>query len=200
MKALQQHDSDKELYSKQNRMIHKARAQLCMELDDCRELARQISGKASISSLSLRERWELIEELKAKGARINNPPLPKPSVPPKDRPQAPPFSKMVPSHNNGTCPLEIQQNREDVYPARLAFWNKKFPNRRPGFASNQQLAWIQTLWDLDFNDGRSGSGLRGFIFRQTRTLKQGPISDLSFLRSHQVEAVMIPLKAKSKKD
>jgi hypothetical protein len=157
-----------------------------MDLDDCRELARRISGKASISSLSLRERWELIEVLKVKGARINNPPLPKPSVPPKDRPQDPPFSK--------------QENREDAYPAYLAFWNKKFPNRRPGFASNQQLAWIQTLWELDFNDGRSGSGLRGFIFRQTKNLKQGPVSDLSFLRSHQVEAVMIPLKAKSKKD
>ena len=200
MTAVPQNKDDQTFYNLQNKRIHAARNQLGMDLDDCRELARQISGKASISSLSLRERWELIEELKAKGARINNPPLPKPSVPPKDRPQLPPFSKMVPSHNNGTCPLEIQQNREDVYPARLAFWNKKFPNRRPGFASNQQLAWIQTLWDLDFNDGRSGSGLRGFIFRQTRTLKQGPISDLSFLRSHQVEAVMIPLKAKSKKD
>ena len=60
--------SEKEFYLWQNRIIHKARGQLHMDLEDCRELARQISGKASISSLDFRQRWELIEDFKAKGS------------------------------------------------------------------------------------------------------------------------------------
>ncbi|MCK4816465.1 hypothetical protein KA005_11915, partial [bacterium] len=54
-------DSNKGLYLWQNKVIHQARSQLHMSLDECRELARQISGKASISSLSLKQRWGLIE-------------------------------------------------------------------------------------------------------------------------------------------
>lgn len=68
MTAVPQNKEDQTFYNLQNKRIHWARNQLGMDLNNCRELARQISGKASISSLSLRERWELIEMLKAKGA------------------------------------------------------------------------------------------------------------------------------------
>jgi len=192
MNTATQSKPDKNVYSMQNRKIHKARAQLCMELDDCRELARQISGKASISSLTLRQRWELIEILKAKGARVYNPPLAK----------APVSSQG--SHQDGTsspldgCSVRAQGNPEDVYPEHLVYWNNRFPNRRQGFASNEQLAWIQTLWDLDFNDSRRGRGLRGFVYRQTKNLEQGPVSDLGFLRIHHVRSIMGPLKAKAR--
>lgn len=97
--------------------------------------------------------------------------------------------------------MVIQEMPEDIYLVRLAYWNKRFPNRKPGFASNEQLAWIQALWELDFNDGRSGNsntGLRGFIYRQTMSLQQGPVSDLAFLRAHHVQAVMAPLKVKAR--
>lgn len=184
-------DQDRSLYLCQNKAIHKARSQLCMELDDCRELAKQISGKASISSLTLRQRWELIEMLKAKGARVYNPPLAKAPVSSQGSHQA---ASSLPDG----CSVRVQENPEDVYPECLTYWNNRFPNRRKGFASNEQLAWIQTLWELDFNDGRRGRGLRGFIFRQTKNLGQGPVSDLAFLRNHHVRAVMGPLKAKAK--
>jgi len=152
-----------------------------MDLDDCRELARELSGKASISSLSLRQRWELIEELKVKGARVHNPPLPEP------------YKEALPKDN--------QPKAEDVYPSRLADWEKRFPRSRPGFASNRQLAWIEALWGLDFNDGRAGAnGLRGFIYRQTRHLEEGPVSDLAFLRGQHVKAVITPLKAKAQEN
>lgn len=181
MKTAQKNKSEKDFYTLQNRKIHKARTQLNMSLDECRELARQIGGKASIRSLTLEDRWKLIDELKAKGAKVYNPPL----------------SKI----NTSDQPKSNDENTKDVYLNRLASWDRRFPNRRPGFASNEQLAWVQALWELDFNDGRAGSsikGLRGFIYRQTRNLKQGPVSDLAFLRSNHVAAVMMPLRAKSK--
>ena len=178
MSCAHQKESKKDFYNRQNRKIHKARAQLSMSLDECRELAKEIGGKPSISSLSLKERWILIEELKAKGAKVFNPQLPNNM-----------FSGQSSKHN---------ENAKDIYPTRLARWNKRFPNRRPGFASNEQLAWIEAFWDLDFNDDRSGSGLRGFIYRQTKNLKKGPVSDLAFLRGNHVAAVMMPLKAKAR--
>lgn len=182
MKTAKRNKPNKDFYNRQNRKIHKARAQLSMSLDDCRELARQIGGKPSISSLTLKQRWILIEELKAKGAKVYNPALPKTKVSDSLR--------------------ETDESPKDVYFNRLAYWDKRFPRTRPGFASNEQLAWIQTMWELDFNDGRAGSsvkGLRGFIYRQTRNLKLGPVSDLTFLRSSHVSAVMSPLLATSQK-
>jgi len=196
MKAKKKNNSEKDLYQWQNRKIHQARAQIGMTLDDCRELAREIGGKASISSLTLQERWKLIEELKSKGARIFNPPLGEHR-----------FSKRENDQSNRQFEEErksqIQENPEDIYPTRLKYWNKRFPKRRPGFASNEQLAWIQALWELDFDGGRAGessNGLRKFIYRQTMSLKQGPISDLAFLRDCHVKAVMTPLKVKAEKE
>jgi len=181
MNVANQNNPDKNFYTCQNRKIHKARTQLGMSLDECRQLAKQIGGKPSISSLTLIERWELIEEMKMKGARVFNPALPAKSVSyPTQRPKKRP---------------------KDVYPLYLAEWRKKFPSKRPGFASNKQLAWIQAIWELDFNDGRAGSsakGLRGFIYRQTKNLEYGPVSDLAFLRSGHVAAVMMPLRAKAR--
>jgi hypothetical protein len=176
-------DSQKYLYGCQNRAIHKGRNELNMSLDDCRELARQIGGKPSISSLSLEQRWELIEELKSKGARVFNPPL-----------SGPVFRK----GQHEISPV----SPKGLYSAHLDYWNRKFPRPRPDFASNQQLALIQTFWELDFDDGRPGHGLRGFLFRQTRHLKDGPVSDLVFLKAHHVMAVLMPLKKKAewKKD
>jgi len=151
-----------------------------MDLEGCRELARQLSGKPSISSLSLRQRWELIEIMKEKGARIYNMPLSKILGPQKG------------SHT--VAPTSPQ----DAYAAHLDYWNKRFPRPRAGFASNEQLAWIQTLWELDFDDGRRGRGLRGFVFRQTRHLEEGPVSDLAFLKNQHILAVLLPLKKKAK--
>jgi hypothetical protein len=57
------------------------------------------------------------------------------------------------------------------------------------------------MFILDFNDGRAGTinkGLRGFIQRQTAGLKDGPVSDLAFLKAHHVQAVLSPLKAKAR--
>ena len=168
-------DSDRSLYLRQNKTIHKARAQIGMSLCDCRLLAKQLGKKTSLSSLTLRRRWELIEILKAKGAKVYNPPLSQTSM-----------------ENHG--------NPKNVYPERLVYWSKRFPKGRPGFATVSQLAWIETLWLLDFDDGRTGgrNGLRGFIWRQTKGLKDGPISDLAFLRDNHVAAVMTPLRAKAK--
>ena len=153
-----------------------------MSLDECRELARQISGKASISSLSLKQRWGLIEVLKEKGARIYNLPLSKT------------IGSQKGSHEVAPTPPQ------DAYSAHLDYWNRRFPNPRPGFASNEQLAWIHTSWGLDFNDGRKGRGLRGFIFRQTKNLEEGPVSDLAFLKSQHVKAVLMPLRKKAKQE
>lgn len=158
-------------YLQQNRAIHKARAQLAMSLDDCRELARQLSGNASLSSLTAYQRWQLVEELRAKGARVFNPPLPEGD----EKPLAP----------------------EDVYPARLEYWKKRFPNPRPGYATPYQLAWIQTLYELNFDRGHGMKGLRRFIYRQTKCSEGGPVSDLAFLRDYHLEALVTPLKEKA---
>lgn len=163
-------NSERSVYLLQNKIIHLARAQLCMELDDCRELAREISGKPSISSLSLKQRSQLIDLLKSKGADVYNPSLPK-----------------------------NDPKREDIYPSRLEFWSKRFPVKRPGYASNKQLALIDSLWINYFNDGRAGAwinGLRAFIWRQTQNLEEGPVSDPAFLKSHHISSVMTPLKEK----
>ena len=170
-------DAEKSLYEKQNRAIHKARNVLGMSLNDCRELARSISGEPSISSLSLKQRWQLIEMLRTTGAPVFNPRVPDEHF----------FSK-----------TEGQKGPGDVYPERLAFWNERFPRQRPGYATNKQLAWIEALWILDFKDDRPGSGLRGFIFRQTRNIPGGPVSDLAFLKEEHVEAVMAPLLKRAK--
>lgn len=197
------HPEEKELYNRQNKAIHKARAQLSMDLDDCRALAREINGKASISSLGLRQRWELIEILKAKGARVRNPSLPRylrgsHQLSSADVRQGEKRPAPLPP---GGCPTDIGERAKDVYPNRLAYWNNRFPKRRPGYASNKELAWIQTLWELDFNDGRAGmNGLRGFIFRQTKNLEKGPVSDLAFVRTNHVKAVITPLKEKARQE
>jgi len=173
-KTKKETDPDRDLYLRQNSAIHKARAQLGMEVDDVRAIAKELWGVASLSVLPPLERWELIGELKLQGANVYNPPIPKAHV-----------------------------KAENVYyQIRLEYWDNKFPRNRPGFASNKQLAWIQALWELDFDDGRcdSDKGLRGFIFRQTRRLKDGPVSDLTFLKSHHVRAVLTPLKARAKEN
>ncbi len=159
-----------------------------MDLDTCREIARQINGKASLSSLTLEQRAELISILNSKGAKVNNPPL---------HTQA--TEKLALNDSNEACPDQSQEKAEEVYPNRLEYWNKRFPNDRPGYATNRQLAWIQSLWELDFNDGRAGKGgLRGFIYRQTQNLENGPVSDLAFLKDEHVMAVITPLKEKAR--
>ena len=182
MNTALKNESEKDLYLHQNKAIHKARTQISMSLEGCRELAKQIGGKPSISSLSLKERWDLIEDLKLKGARVYNPSLGKDSA------------TLNQTNNPHVKP-------KDVYPLRLAEWKKRFPGTRPGFASSEQLAWIHALWELDFDDGRAGkNGIRGFIYRQTKNLENGPVSDLAFLRSNHVAAVMMPLLAKAREN
>src|SRR5262249_40409564 len=62
------------VYLAQNRTLHKARAQLGMELDDLRALAGQINlGIQSLSKLSLSQRHALIADLISKGAEVDNP-------------------------------------------------------------------------------------------------------------------------------
>jgi hypothetical protein len=161
-------DPDREIYLSQNRMIHMARSQIGMSLDDCRAFASDLFGTSSISSLSPKQRWKLIEALIAKGADVHNPPLSKGKV-----------------------------RAEELYPKRLEHWQNKFPRHRPGFASVEQLAWIEALWEAYFEDGRAGkNGLRGFIVRQTRGFKDGPISDLRFVKVHHIKSIMTPLKAR----
>lgn len=178
-------------YQKQNRVIHKARILLGMELEQCRELAREICGSPSISALSIRQRWELIEVLKSKGARVYNPSLAESGLS---------YQELNASQDR----QEGQKSKpiiapELMYPAYLAQWEKRFPRVRPGFASNSQLAWIQTLWELDFTNRKgTAAGLRRFIYRQTQSLPGGPVSDLAFLRDCHVEAVISPLKLKAK--
>ena len=170
-RAKSEKSPDRDVYMRQNKAIHKARMQLGMTLDDCRELARQIGGKASLSALSLEYRRELIKELNAKGAKVFNPPI-------------------------------VKDAHKELYYERLEFWDKRFPRGRREFCSNRQLALIETLWDLDFNDGRTDSrkGLRGFIWRQTESLKDGPVSDITFLKDHHISSVLTPLKAKARQN
>lgn len=195
---------NKEIYNRQNRAIHKDRTQLCMSLDDCRELAKEISGMASISSLDLRKRWELIEILKSKGARVINPKIQMFQSSQHERLEKSPDSSCsseISTPDQSPCSIDGQKRPGDVYPDFLDYWNKRFPKRRPGYASNRQLALIQTLFTLDFNDGRAGTaqkGLRGLIFRQTKPLEGGPVSALEFLRDNHVQAVLMPLKKKEK--
>jgi len=159
---------EKGFYCQQNRMIHLARAQLGMSLNECRELAAKIGGVPSISALSLKQRRKLISVLRARGADVYNPSL-------------------------------SSESPGEVYAARLEYWNRRFPKGRPGFASNRQLAWIQTMWELDFDDGRTDSkkGLRGFIYRQTKGLPGGPVGDLSFVMECHIKAIITPLKQKT---
>ncbi len=126
---------------------------------------------------------------------------PNSSSPVADRSGHPPKAIEKPTSHDSkeACPDQIPEYADEVYPNRLAYWNKRFPNDRPGYATNRQLAWIQSLWELDFNDGRAGKGgLRGFIYRQTQNLKNGPVSDLAFLRDEHVMAVITPLKEKAR--
>ncbi|MFZ0928126.1 MAG: phage protein GemA/Gp16 family protein [Syntrophobacteraceae bacterium] len=177
-------------YQRQNRVIHKARTLLGMELDDCRNLARQIAGNASISALSIRQRWELIEVLKSKGATVYNPPLSQSGLSYDELNET--------SDSPGPRKSRPQVSPELIYPTYLGQWERRFPRDRPGFASSRQLAWIQALWDLDFTDGKGDiAGLRKFIFRQTRNLPDGPVSDLAFLRDVHVEAIITPLKIRA---
>jgi len=172
-------------YQAQNKKIHTARAQLTMSLEECRELAKEISGKPSISSLDLEQRWHLIEALNQRGAKIFNPKIPRE------------LSKI----NETKAMLENSEPVMDagkLYPIHLDYWNKRFPKDRRGFPSNKQLALIQTLWELYFEDHRSGRGLRGFIFRQTRNLPDGPVSAIEFLKNHHVKAVLVPLVRKAR--
>ena len=160
------------LYQRQNRAIHQARNQLGLSLEDCRELAERIGGTPSLSGLTVEQRWELIAELKEKGANVVNP------------------------------AVEVRRpDAKEYYGIRLSQWNKRFPRRRPGYASNKQLAWIEAMWELDFRDHSYGkNGLRGFIRRQTINLLDGPVSDLAFLREHHVEAVITPLKERARQN
>jgi len=202
-KKTKETDPHKALYNKQNRAIHKARALLGMDLDCCRELARQVGGKPSISSLNLRQRWKLIQILKSKGANVYNPYLPSLPVSPQGSPQAPRLTReRRPAPKNEGCSVEIQESGESLFYENLEYWNKRFPKDRPGYASNRQLAWILTLWQLDWDDGRveTQKGLRGFIFRQTKNLKGGPIGALDFLLSNHVKAVITPLKKRAEEN
>lgn len=186
LESPEKQDPARRFYLRQNKVIHEARAQIGLDLNGCRELARHIGGRASISSLSINQRWRLIEALKNRGARVRNPSL-------SEFPRGAEEKKNNAS-NADICPQEL-------YSSRLKIWNERFRNERPGFASNRQLAWIEALWMLDFDDGRIGrdKGLRGFIWRQTRKLKDGPVSDLAFLKRHHVESILTPLKIKGRK-
>jgi len=199
--AKKKHSPKKSFYNWQNKMIHLARAKLVMDLDDCRELARHISGKASLSALTYEQRWKLIEMLNEKGADVHNPPLSKAPVSRQGKhPQPSAGEGPAPVKNNGVCPGGEQEETEGVYISRLAYWEKRFPKDRPKYATNKQLAWIEALWKLYFADNRTttAKGLRGFIYRQTKNLEFGPVSDLAFLRDSHVEAVLTPLKLKAR--
>ena len=186
-------DPERGVYLAQNRAIHQARAQLCMDLDDCRELAREINGEGSISSLSLRERWELIEILKSKGARVYNPRLPESLMFPGNNCASSWQRGDQPAPIQAGCSLEREENLEDVYRNRLAYWRNRFQRRRAGFASNEQLALIEHLWERFFEDGRPGRGLRGFLVRQCG------VDDLAFLMARDVKKIITALKATRKK-
>jgi hypothetical protein len=151
----------REIYIKQNKVLHLARQQLGMTLDELRQIARGIGEKPSISSLSLEQRRDLIELLIQAGANVENVMLP--------------------------------DAGPNLYLSRLEFWNKRFPWPRPGFASNEQLALIEDLWERFFEDHRPGRGLRGFV------LRQAGIDSLSFLRAGEVKKIIIALKARRRK-
>lgn len=195
---------EKSTYNLQNKAIHSARAQLGMDLDDCRLLAESINGTRSISRLSLAERSKLILMLQEKGARVHNPKIPGLSGHSRCN-RGNRHSSFRPDDLRGSaidadCPVSDPENLRDVFPNRLAYWDSKFPNHRPGFASNREISWIQTLWELNFDDHRAGpgaGGLRGFIFRQTQNLPEGPVSDLAFLKAEHVKSVLGPLRAKA---
>ncbi len=151
-------ETKKALYGRQNKAIHTARAQLGMDLDECRELARQIGGKPSISSLNLAQRKELIDVMQSRGANVNNPSRPKAHAPSrgrrKSRADGPAEKGLLASRADDDL-LTAHENREGLYQERLNYWDAKFPKERPDFASNAQLAWIEVLWLLDFDDGRT---------------------------------------------
>jgi hypothetical protein len=186
-------------YQNQNKKIHTARAQLNMSIDACRKIAEKISGKPSISSLSLEQRWNLLEELLRRGAKVMNP------CPPREF-LSPQWSRSIEQAKQGEHEAEeapsrcvhMEPEESNMYSIHLHHWNQRFPHERPGFPSNAQLALINTLWDMYFNDNRKGRGLRGFIWRQTRTLVSGPVSDLAFLKNNHIAAVLTPLIRKSK--
>lgn len=187
----------KRFYQRQNRAIHKARSILDMDLEECREIAEQMCGNASLRALSVRQRWNLIEVLRSKGAKVVNPPLTESGLPREALLESPPSGENR-SVRKDRVPCQGGLVLKDIYPAYLAQWEKKFPKRRPGFASNKQLAWIQVLWELDFTENKGNIvSLRKFLFRQTMNLPQGPVSDLAFLRGSHVEAVITPLKKKA---
>ena len=133
-----------------------------MTLDDLREMARAFGGRASISSLSLEQRRQLIDMLIDLGADVENPGLP-----------------------------DAESN---LYLEKLEAWMKRFPRPRPGFATNEQLALIEDLWERFFEDGRPGRGLRGFLIRQCG------VDDLTFLRACDVGKVITALKVARKKE
>jgi len=190
----------KGFYQNQNKKIHTARNQLRMSLDECRKIAEKISGKPSISSLSLEQRYNLIEALNRRGATVINPRPPREFVSPKGRRQLNITGdcRSEGSNGNAACAMETKVDTSNLYSVHLAYWDARFPRERPGFPSNKQLAFIQTLWELYFDDGRQGRGLRGFVFRQTRHLPEGPVSDLAFLKNQHVEAMLTPLTRKAK--
>jgi len=146
----------KEIYLRQNKILHLARQQLAMSLEQLREIAQGFGGKPSISSLSLEQRRDLIDLLIEAGADVENPGLP-----------------------------DAERN---LYLSKLEAWAKRFPRPRPGFASNEQLALIEDLWERFFEDGRPGRGLRGFLIRQCG------VDDLTFLRVCDVKKIITALK------
>jgi hypothetical protein len=182
---------EKEIYARQNKVLHIARAQLAMTLDDLRALAGNLFGEVSISSLTVSQRSKLIDELKAKGAQVYNVNV------------ATLFSQQKEFKTTSTYSKDLSGSKrkdrfKDYFMRRLEVWDKRFHYQRPDFATNRQLALIESLWKFYFEDGREGSGLRGFVFRQTGGLENGPVSDLSFLRDEHVGAVLHPLKEKAK--
>jgi len=183
-------------YQNQNKKIHIGRAQLNMSLDHCRKIAEQISGKPSISSLSLEQRWHLIEALIRRGAKVINP------YPPREllSAQWKAFIEQTKPHEHEASPdaaVKVEVTDDNIYSIHLNYWNQRFPRDRRGFPSNRQLALIHTLWDMYFNDGRPGRGLRGWIFRQTRNLTDGPVSDLAFVKNNHIAAILTPLMRKA---
>lgn len=160
-----------DLYQRQDSAIHEAMTQLGMELDDVRAVAKDVVGVNSLRILPPLDRWDIIQELQYRGAKVYNPPLPKTHV-----------------------------DSSTYYHMRLEYWGRRFQKKRAGFATNKQLAWIEMIWEFDFDDGGCDSekGLRGLIFKQTKRLENGPVSDLAFLRSNHVDAVLTPLREHSR--
>jgi hypothetical protein len=180
---------DRAIYLQQNKAIHRARLQLSLDINDCRRMAEEISGRASLSSLSLEERWTLIEQLKDLGAEVGNPFLSK-----RAKTSQPTYQNDLSfSEEDGSTDRDTY---EGLYSKRSAYWEQRFPSKRIGFASPKQLALIEALWEVYFNDKRPGRGLRGFVWRQTAHFEDGPISALPFIKGHHVSSILGPLKAK----